>query len=111
MFTLKQIKYIAGIALAIFLLTLCIKPVSTYANSHISHYLISPNNDILLKEPNLVPKPVRDENWFLGELPENIDYNKLPIVFVHGLHGHANEWWGGTKCMRVHLKKVFVQHL
>jgi len=107
MFTLKQIKYIAGIALATFLLTLCIKPVSTHASSHISHYLISPNNDILLKEPNLVPKPVQDENWFLGELPENIDYNKLPIVFVHGLHGHANEWWGGNKMYARAFKEGF----
>lgn len=107
MFTFKQIKYVAGIALATFLQSLCIQPVSIYANSHIPHYLISPNNNIPLKEQNLAPKPVQDENWFLGELPENIDLNKLPIVFVHGLHGHANEWWGGNEMYARAFKEGF----
>ncbi|MCU5590085.1 lipase [Bacillus cereus] len=107
MIILKQNKYIASIVLATFLLSLCIQPVSIYANNHVSQYLSLSNNDIQLKESNLVPKPVQDENWFLGELTENIDYNKLPIVFVHGLHGHANEWWGGNEMYARAFKEGF----
>lgn len=110
MITLKNNKYIARIVLAIFLLSLwslCIQPVSIYANSHVAQYSSLPNYDIPLKEPNLAPKPVQDEDWFLGELPENIDYNKLPIVFVHGLHGHANEWWGGNEMYARTFKEGF----
>ncbi|MHA4327774.1 esterase/lipase family protein [Bacillus cereus] len=93
MITLNKNKYIAGIVLTTFLLSLCIQPLSIYANSYASQHLTLLNKN----EPNLVPKPVQDENWFLGEMPESIDHNKFPIVFVHGLHGHANEWWGGNE--------------
>lgn len=104
MITLKQTKYIAGIVLTTFSLSLCIHPISIYANSHApQHFLTLPNKN----EPNLVPKPVEDENWFLGEMPESIDHNKFPIVFVHGLHGYANEWWGGNEMYARAFKEGF----
>lgn len=107
MITLNKNKYIAGIILTTFLLSLCIKPISIYANSNVSQHLSSSNKNVFTQEPNLVPQPVKDESWFLGEQPENIDPNKLPIVFVHGLHGQANEWWGGNKMYTYAFKEGF----
>lgn len=35
-------------------------------------------------------------SWYVGETPPNVDYSKPPIVFVHGLRGSAESWWGET---------------
>ena len=34
--------------------------------------------------------------WYVGETPPNVDYSKPPIVFVQGLRGSAESWWGET---------------
>lgn len=92
---LKLDRCIIGIVFTIF--SFCLQPIFTHANHHIaSRHLTMQNERVFAKESILTPKPVKDENWFLGATPEKIDYNKLPIVFVHGLHGHASEWWGGN---------------
>lgn len=53
-----------------------------------------------------VPHPVRvggdagaeavPGTWYVGETPPNVDYGKPPIVFVQGLRGSAESWWGET---------------
>lgn len=55
MITLNKNKYIAGIILTTFLLSLCIKPISIYANSNVSQHLSSSNKNVFTQEPNLVP--------------------------------------------------------
>ncbi|WLR41270.1 hypothetical protein LC087_10005 [Bacillus carboniphilus] len=30
--------------------------------------------------------------WFLGDIPTEIDYSKAPLVFVHGLNSSAETW-------------------
>jgi hypothetical protein len=34
--------------------------------------------------------------WFVGATPPNADPNKHPIVFVQGMNGRAQDWWGET---------------
>ena len=31
--------------------------------------------------------------WYLGSTPDDVDPNKSPIVFVHGLNSSAAAWW------------------
>ncbi|PTX51496.1 lipase (class 2) [Melghirimyces profundicolus] len=35
--------------------------------------------------------------WYVGATPPNVDKSKPPIVFVQGLHGTADSWWGDTR--------------
>ncbi|MGU3443552.1 esterase/lipase family protein [Bacillus cereus] len=35
-------------------------------------------------------------DWFTGATPLHVDPKKAPIVFVHGLNGSANNWYGDT---------------
>ncbi|HDR7713901.1 esterase/lipase family protein [Bacillus cereus] len=89
-------RYIVGITFIIFFF--CLQPIFTHANNHIAPQHLTPQSEsIFTKGAILAPQPVQDENWYLGATPKNIDYNKFPIVFVHGLHGHASEWWGGNE--------------
>ena len=34
--------------------------------------------------------------WFLGDVPPNLDPNKPPIVFVQGKNGSSTSWYGET---------------
>ncbi len=51
-----------------------------------------------------LPKRVGEEmgkaavpgTWYLGDTPPNVDDSKPPIVFVQGLRGSAESWWGET---------------
>ncbi len=43
--------------------------------------------------PNVV---VEQGSWFEGAVPPNVDYNKSPIVFIHGLNGSAVGWFTDT---------------
>jgi hypothetical protein len=48
---------------------------------------------------NQLPPPSEDTTpgtWFLGATPANADPNKLPIVFVQGMNGKAQNWWNET---------------
>lgn len=35
-------------------------------------------------------------DWFTGATPLHVDSKKSPIVFVHGINGSANDWYGDT---------------
>lgn len=46
-----------------------------------------------------LPPPSEDTTpgiWFLGETPSDADPGKLPIVFVQGMNGKAQNWWNET---------------
>lgn len=46
-----------------------------------------------------LPPPSNDTTpgaWFVGATPPNADPNKPPIVFVQGMNGRAQSWWGET---------------
>ncbi|MDX8365733.1 esterase/lipase family protein [Cytobacillus sp. IB215665] len=47
-----------------------------------------------------IPKPINVTDtpgtWYLGALPDNVNMNKSPLVFVQGLHGNAKDWWEET---------------
>lgn len=46
-----------------------------------------------------LPPPSEDTTpgiWFLGATPPDADPNKLPIVFVQGMNGKAQNWWNET---------------
>lgn len=100
-------KYIVGIIFTIF--SFFVHPIFADANNNniVPRHLTLQDENIFTKAVILAPQPVQDENWFLGETPENIDYNKLPIVFVHGLHGQASEWWGGNVMYECAYKEGF----
>lgn len=34
--------------------------------------------------------------WYVGATPPDVDMNKPPVVFVPGLRGSADDWWGDT---------------
>lgn len=36
-------------------------------------------------------------DWFLGDIPPNLDVNKPPIVFVQGKNGSSTSWYGETE--------------
>ena len=51
-----------------------------------------------------LPKRVGEEmgkaavpgTWYLADTPPDVDDSKPPIVFVQGLRGSAESWWGET---------------
>ncbi|WP_335869471.1 esterase/lipase family protein [Bacillus sp. 2205SS5-2] len=64
-------------------------------------FLLLPSSMIASENANAsVPSPagVTDTpgTWFVGAIPNNVNPNKSPIVFVQGLHGNAKEWWKET---------------
>ncbi|MGU3443887.1 hypothetical protein ACLBXI_29690 [Bacillus cereus] len=88
-------KYVLGVTLTTF--SLCISVPSISAADTRSTNAKQSFTNFATKSSIPVPQPVANENWFLGAQPDNVDYNIPPVVFIHGLHGYASEWWGGEQ--------------
>ncbi|MEI5905583.1 proprotein convertase P-domain-containing protein [Bacillus spongiae] len=71
--------------LPFFLLVFIVSPVEREASANVT---------------TIVPNPVGVSDtpgtWFTGAIPDNVDHNQPPIVFVQGLHGNARDWWENT---------------
>ncbi|MEK4418608.1 esterase/lipase family protein [Bacillus sp. FSL K6-0268] len=58
---------------------------SVSADTHLDYSKVFPSKDIFLPG-----------DWFVGATPAQIDSTKLPIVFVQGKNGKANDWYEDT---------------